>query len=636
MFYPRSSSSGSGTGVNFILNPDAESDTSGWATYQDAAGATPVDGTGGSPTVTWTRSTSSPLTGTASFVLTKDAANRQGEGASYAFTIDSASQAKVLAIEFDYIVGSGTFVAGAPSVDSDVEVYIYDVTNAVVIQPSSYKLFSNSSTIASHFVANFQTASNSTSYRLILHCATTSASAYTLKFDTVKVGPSQYVYGTPITDWAAYTPTISSGFGSCTGVSFFYRRVAGSLEVNGTFTAGTAAGALGTFTLPSGLSLDSAKLSIANTSGNPGPLVGDIQNNGSVNQRANIVTTTGTSTVLVYATDNTIHTGTLTPTNVSTWLTGGAVVGVKFSVPILGWPSAVQMSDNANLVGEVSARYTNVASTSIANSGDVKVPFATKDYDTLNAFLTDTYTIPVAGRYRISCTANFASSLYGAANTIVGSIYKNTVIAVVGPTTSVGGAVTDQIGVMVEATLNLIAGDTIDFRVSNNRTAGATNLFNQTGSNSFQIERIGGSPSVAATETIAMSYSDVAGVTLTNAFATQTYGTKLVDTHGAYASGVFMTPAAGRYAVNAAMGTQPFNVAGSTFALFLIANKGATQFAGGWAVGSGATMSLFASLDGLVNCNAGETLAIQVKAAAAIIGYTGFGFNTFTVKRIGI
>ena len=66
----------------------------------DTAGANPVDGTGGSANVTWTRTTTNPLAGDGS-VLTKDAVNRQGQGVSYDFTIDRADRNKQLAIEFD-------------------------------------------------------------------------------------------------------------------------------------------------------------------------------------------------------------------------------------------------------------------------------------------------------------------------------------------------------------------------------------------------------------------------------------------------------------------------------------------------------------------------------------------------------
>jgi len=64
---------GSG-GINYISNPDFESTTTGWAVYADAAATTPVDGTGGSANITLTRSTSSPLRGTANGLITKDAA----------------------------------------------------------------------------------------------------------------------------------------------------------------------------------------------------------------------------------------------------------------------------------------------------------------------------------------------------------------------------------------------------------------------------------------------------------------------------------------------------------------------------------------------------------------------------------
>ncbi|MEZ0208746.1 MAG: hypothetical protein ACAH17_01035, partial [Candidatus Paceibacterota bacterium] len=193
--------------VNYIKNGHAEVNTTGWATYADAAASRPVDGTGGSPTVTWTRSTSSPLRGQASFLLTKDAANRQGEGASYAFTIDSADQAKVLNISFDWAVASGTYSGGSSSTDSDLIVYIYDVTNSRLIEPAPIKLDGAVVGTNYKYVSSFQSSSNSTSYRLIVHCATTSASAYTVKFDNVAVGPSVVTTGAFISDWQSFTPT---------------------------------------------------------------------------------------------------------------------------------------------------------------------------------------------------------------------------------------------------------------------------------------------------------------------------------------------------------------------------------------------------------------------------------------------
>ena len=164
-----------------------------------------------------TTSSTNPLSDSNSFLFQKTGgANDQGKGVSYDFTVDSASKAKVMKISFDYIVNSGTFTAGGigPSgADSDVIVYVYDITNSQLIQPSSFKLFSNSSTIPDSYSGYFQTSYNSTSYRLIFHQATTTTNNFELKIDSIKVERANYQYGTPITDWASYIPTFT-GFGS--------------------------------------------------------------------------------------------------------------------------------------------------------------------------------------------------------------------------------------------------------------------------------------------------------------------------------------------------------------------------------------------------------------------------------------
>ena len=224
-------SGGSGSGKNYILNSGFESDTSGWVAYADAAGVLPVDGTGGAPTLTITRTTSTPLRTVASGLITKDAANRQGNGVSYDFIIDEADKSKPLQISLDYQIASGTYSGGTASTDSDIECYIYDVTNAQIIQPSGFKL--DGGVIGTNYTvhASFQSASNSTSYRLILHCATISASAYTVKFDNVVVGPLVTTTGAAMTDWVAYTPTGS--WITNTTYTGKWRRVGDSMEVQG-------------------------------------------------------------------------------------------------------------------------------------------------------------------------------------------------------------------------------------------------------------------------------------------------------------------------------------------------------------------------------------------------------------------
>lgn len=193
---------------NFITNSGAEKNTRGWATYADAAGTTPVNGTGGAPTVTLTRSAASPLAGAASFVLTKDAANRQGEGASYDFTLDAADSTNTpqnMVIDFYYLTG-GTFVSGA---SSDVRIFIYDITNASLITPESFHI--NGS--AGRIQTTFMPVSTSSSYRLILHVATTSANAWTLKLDRISINKLPTTFNSGGISSRALLTT-GNGFGS--------------------------------------------------------------------------------------------------------------------------------------------------------------------------------------------------------------------------------------------------------------------------------------------------------------------------------------------------------------------------------------------------------------------------------------
>ncbi len=163
--------------LNYIKNGHGEISSTGWAAYADAAGTTPVDCTGGSPSETLTQTTSTPLIGAGSLLLTKGATNRQGDGASYACTIDSAY--KSLPITISMLTNStGSYAS------NDVKIYVYDVTNATIITPNAVNITSGLYQYQSYF-----TASTSTSYRLCVHTATTNASAYTLYMDSVYIGP---------------------------------------------------------------------------------------------------------------------------------------------------------------------------------------------------------------------------------------------------------------------------------------------------------------------------------------------------------------------------------------------------------------------------------------------------------------
>lgn len=321
--------SGSG-GINYIDNGAAEVDTTGWATYADAAGTVPVDGTGGSANVLFTRNTTTPLRSPADFKLAKDAANRQGQGVSYDFSIDSADVSKALQISCDFNY-DGTYAAG------DIGCYVYDVTNSTLLYTGSPNLAAGKYTYQTTF-----NATTSTSYRLIFHVASTSASAYNIYLDNVQVGPVIAALGAAQSDWASFTPTLSGAFGAATSVLAKWRQQGSNMQVSGSFTGGAAGASLGAIQIPAGYNIDSTALTRSNNdTTQPGNVVGWISQQSGVSPRsANLVTCPNTSTLGVYVAGGITSGNHLVPVNIGTTFDASSNFSFYFEVPIAQWASA--------------------------------------------------------------------------------------------------------------------------------------------------------------------------------------------------------------------------------------------------------------------------------------------------------
>lgn len=156
----------------------------GTSTLANGGDTSPIDGTGGSITgVIFTRSLINPLIGIASFLLSKDAASRQGQGVSTDFVINSIDKGTPLQINFAYS-GSSGMVLGT---SSDARVFVYDVTNAVLIPVTPLATIAGPVSTAKTFVGQFNSSATSINYRLIVHIATTSTTAWDLQLDQVIV-----------------------------------------------------------------------------------------------------------------------------------------------------------------------------------------------------------------------------------------------------------------------------------------------------------------------------------------------------------------------------------------------------------------------------------------------------------------
>jgi len=521
--------SGGGGSINYILNPDAEGDVaaalpSGWVTYLDAAGTTPVNGVDGTAVSTFVASSDTTLRGTKNLLWTKSAANRQGEGFSYPFTISAADQAKVLNVSFDYIASSGMVVGSL----ADMAVWIYDMDNLVLIPVSPYQLQGNG-TLPNKFTGTFQTNVKAASpvaplqYRLIIHTSTVSAVAYTLRIDNVVVGPQIQLYGAPISDWVAYTPASTQGFGTVTSATFYYRRVGDSVDLKGRFSAGTVSSSELRISLPTGMtSADSTRIdgtaSLCGYAvrGGAGAQINDILIEPSVTYVTIGQQASGTSG-LTKATGTGAH-------------SNSEAFAFFATVPVAGFSSTVLMSNDTDTRVVAAVVSGDAASATVNNP----IIFPTVGSDTHSAYSNSTgkYTVPVSGYYQIQ--GALQSSTAGGRNI---SVYVD----------AVAGAFLGLIPASSNGTfagiVKVTAGQLIHI--------GADGTIDVTANSNMSIFRLTGPSAIAVSESVNARYTMSAAQAVTTTATVIAYDTKTFDSHNAMSGGTFTCPSSGKYRVTA-------------------------------------------------------------------------------------
>jgi hypothetical protein len=141
----------------------------------------------------------------------------------------------------------------------------------------------------------------------------------------------------------------------------------------------------------------------------------------------------------------------------------------------------------------VACRYTNSAGTTLTKSAANTVPFATKDYDTHGAFVTDTFTCPIPGKYAVKSTIHIATgATWASGDNVEMDILKNGSIV----TANVGriffGTFSGTFGTEVNGTVSCVAGDTIKIScIPTKAAAGNLTLLGTAAYNTVAIERIG-------------------------------------------------------------------------------------------------------------------------------------------------
>jgi len=261
------------------------------------------------------------------------------------FTLDGIDvNTNQLFISFDMYESDASAAAG------DWTVVVIRYNSSGTYQETITPSITNIPTSYYSFKCAFSHSTTSTD-QYSIRWKSNTASSRTLYIDNLVVGPQSVLDANATGPWVSFTPTYSAGFGTVTNASGFYRRVGDSMEIQCSGTTGTVAASLATITIPLSLNIDSSKLSLSNTSGNDGPIVGfGVDANASASRRFNIVTATGTSTTLVYIAALDVSSAShLTPANGSSVFANTINFGMRFTVPISTWTSTVTLAQSPQI-----------------------------------------------------------------------------------------------------------------------------------------------------------------------------------------------------------------------------------------------------------------------------------------------
>lgn len=448
-FMFRSGGSGGGTGgsagINYVPLIFAGDSLTGVNTYNDGASAVPVDGTGGVVTgLTTALNTTTPLVGSSSLRFSKDAANRQGEGWSYDFSVDRISydQSQPLYIQFYY----KTSVAFA---SSDIRLFVYDRDGATLLNVQDISNNSGNVLAAPNdnlFTGVFYTNSSNNDYRLIWHIASTNASAWDIDLDNISVSPQTVVPGflpaklfgkvtvSGSTDWSRNNAAFGS-FTAATGGTYVAtgNALAPSTQLPAIRFAGLPAGdyfvvARGSFLKTVTTTNSDVAFRFSDGTNTFGEQAmggssagGNALGYNSINGSISYATSQGPLTIEIQARTSTTASATNASISDNAGAGGSSAIN-QLEIEVYYYPnSQAALSTTDTLFTSAVARLSGDPASATAGN---PIIFPTRDFDNLSAYNTTTglYTIPKSGYYRIH---GFIASAATAGTTIQAYVNSN-------------------------------------------------------------------------------------------------------------------------------------------------------------------------------------------------------------------
>ena len=563
---------------------------------------------------------------------------------SPAIVLDLEAQASVQTFSFFYKVASssGSSINFSGTSSNTLGVAIYDITNNAWIQPAGVFNIVQSSGVAKAS-GTFQVPSNTTQVQVAVYIANTqTSSSLTVYIDDFVLGPQVVQYGAPVTDWVLYTPTMSGGTPANGTLNGRYRRVGDSMEIEGSLEFSGAAGAFSTVlvTIPSFATIDTSKFSLGTVASDRIRVGNASMLDSGVALYPGTVSYASTTQIQVYRENVSGSAVGNTPiTNASPFsFAASDVIQWSAKVPIVGWSSTVQMSNDTDTRVVAFSAYDGATVT--ATNTTVLLPIGTTDVDTHTARSSNTYVVPVSGFYRISAksTAKFSAGNAAFSHSFI--VYKNGNPQNGGDFGNADGVNSSGLEffyLSVNSIFRLNAGDIIDFRYVTNYTGTVTTYLKY-----CSLERLSGPSAIAASETVAEVWSNSAGTAVgaSGVAVAVPFATKVISTHGAWnGSSTFTAPVSGLYKIDVMLGfiVPTSSTGGGTFDIFL--NKSGVAF--GWAR---SVQSVVNSINTIicsrtVRLNAGEQVDPSMKmywlGATTPTLWTDAAMNTISIVRVG-
>lgn len=397
---------------NVLVNPGFEGATiTDCAAYDDGDVAMPVDGTGGTPTlVSIAAQTSTMGYGAKEGKITKLATSGRGEGIACSFTAPAGT---TLRVRGKYTTSSG-YLDYSTFPNSDIGIYVYDVTNSVLIPSAVSDVSANSGKGTYDKSFPLTAGSGTITGRILYHVQTSNTSAWTMILDERFAGESLSSRGPPVTDWKA--STVATSITPAT-ITSYERRVGDSLELTFivTITSDTPSGSY-LVTIPPAYVIDTTKYPSSSTSvpGHFAMAIGGTRYQGVLRYSGG-----GNFSMVV---DNGASTPSLSD-GVPADILNGTTIWGKLTTPIVGWTSNAAMSEDfsgidatlkytGNSGGALTADVTNISWSTYSTGAS-----GYWDGDEFTAFQTDVYFFDGASRTTASVTGSIEAYIDGVSST---------------------------------------------------------------------------------------------------------------------------------------------------------------------------------------------------------------------------